>query len=140
MRGIAYVRELEEDEEIEHGLMLNLIEKFANSAGMQSVVIDKTKTMRKTNGNVFWTFQECMDKYPDHRFVFLDVNSKKDFKTCPQRRNEDVIFCIGGDVSGFDVDLEDKEAYKIIPSTVSPEMMSVVVAGFVAADKHMREK
>ncbi len=141
MKGILYVRELPEDEWVEYNKQRNIIEQFANITGMSALIMDKTQTMRKTNGNVFYSFQEAIDKYPDHRFVFLDANANIPLTGFNIARNEkDVIICIGSDIDGYgDLDLSDKEKYKIdLPSSGGRELHAIVVAGMISAFKYMK--
>ena len=141
MKGILYVRELPDDEWVEYNLQRNIIEQYANITGMSALIMDKTQTMRKTNGNVFYSFQEAIDKYPDHRFVFLDTKANTPLIGFNIVRNEDnVIICVGSDIDGYgDLDLSDKETYKIdLPSSGGRELHAIVVAGMISAYKYMK--
>lgn len=139
MRGICYVREKPEDEWLEYNRQRNIIDAIASLTGMQAMFIDKTKTARGTNGGVFYSWKEMWDTYNEtHRIVFLDSNSTKTIKKIKHKKNEDVIYCVGGDISGFDdFDLSDKEVYSL---GIEGEKHDIVVACIIGVDKFLRDE
>jgi len=76
------------------------IDQWCSMVGFDHLIIDKTKTMRKTNGNVFYTIQEAIDAFPTHEFVFLEqmANTKHTEFNHP---SDNVIYCVGSDTDGF---------------------------------------
>lgn len=142
MKAIAYVRELPADEWVEYSLQRNIIEQFANMADFSAIIIDKTESMRKTNGNVFYNWQELLDRYPDHKFIFLDVNAIKDIKNYIHLKIDDkIIFCVGSEETGFDgLDMTGKESYKLVTHLPAVrEHHAILVAGYIMADRVLRE-
>lgn len=141
MRAIVYVREENEfDSLLDWGDERRLVDQWCNMIGFEHIIIDKTKTMNKTNGNVFYDFQDMINMYPEHRIVFLDINSKNNLKNCNHKKDENVIYCIGSEIDGFgDLNLTDKETYKIF-TTNKIEYHTLTVCSIIIADKLMRDK
>jgi len=96
MRAILFY--VEEDTQIPNQRMM--IDQWCAMAGLTHIMIDKTQKMKKTNKNVFWTIQEAIDAYPDHKFVFMEqmANTKHTEFKYPI---DDVIYCVGSDDDGF---------------------------------------
>ena len=135
MKAIAYVREF--DPWIDYSSERKIIDQQCAVAGLEHIIIDETETMRKTNGNVFSSYQELFDFYPTHKFIILDSNAKTDYKKY-DHSDDDVIFCIGYDQTGWKgVNILRMDIYRInLPS--NREWHSLNVSLFIASDIVLR--
>ena len=137
MRAIAYVREIEPW--VEYSSERKIIDQQCALSGLEHIIIDKTETMRKTNGNIFSSYQELFDYYPTHEFIILDSNSKVDYRVY-DHSDDDVIFCIGDDQTGWEgVDISRFDKYNINTPNNS-EWHSLNVSLFIASDRVSRLK
>lgn len=96
------------------GYARKFVDKWCAMAGMTPIWIDETQTLRKTNGNVFYTWTEMLESLSDHRFVFLDSGGGL-FLDQMQHPERNVIYCVGYDrEEGFPgVDLGEQETVRM---------------------------
>ena len=76
------------------------IDQWCAMVGFTHIMVDKTKTMKKTNNNVFYSIQEAIDAFPDHKFIFMEQMAKIKH-TAFRHPIENVIYCVGSDTDGF---------------------------------------
>lgn len=96
MKAILFY--IETDTQLENNRIW--IDQWCSMVGFTHIMIDKTKQMRKTNKNVFWSIQEAVAAYPDHEFVFMEqmADTKHTDFVHP---TDNVIYCVGSDDDGF---------------------------------------
>jgi hypothetical protein len=132
MKAIAFYKE--RNSWIDYSEERRYIDQQCAMAELEHLIIDESQTLNKTNGNVFYTYQEMFDAYPTHKFVILDSNSSNNYATYDHSDN-DVIYCIGHDYNGWDgVDLTNKDTFKIKTAKENTEWHSFNIALFIASD------
>ena len=72
------------------------VDQWCSMANMTPIWIDGTKTLRKTNKNVFYSWSEMIANFPDHNIIFLDPNGNEYLDEIEHPKDK-VIYCIGAD-------------------------------------------
>lgn len=73
------------------------VDQWCAMAGMTPMWVNASQTMRKTNSNVFWSWEELLEKHGhDHTFIFLDEAGDETIEHL-EHPDKDVIYCIGAD-------------------------------------------
>jgi len=76
------------------------VDQWCAMVGLEHLIIDKSKNMRKTNGNVFYSIEEAIAAFPDYEFVFMDRYAKTKHTEFIHPK-DNVIYCVGSDDDGF---------------------------------------
>ncbi len=116
-----------------------LIDAWCAMAGMTHIMVDKTLTLKQTNGNVFHTIQDAISSFPECEFIFLTEKAEKTLKDY-HHTEENVIYCFGSDDDGFqDLDLNDHLNYKLqrLDGTDN-EWYAATILPIVIADRMVR--
>lgn len=121
MRSIAFFLETIPfiDSTISHtpilGATRRLVDQWCAMANMTPIWIDTTEVLRKTNGNVFWSWEELVEKHgEDHTLIFLDESGDVTIEHL-EHPDDNVIYCIGADYEeGFgSVDLSKQQTVRL---------------------------
>lgn len=117
------------------GYARKFIDQWCAMAGLTPIWMDVTRTLRKTNRNVAWSWTEFAQEFsPDHHLVFLDpagTTPIADF----DHPADGVIYCIGADEDGFgDLDLSPYDTVRL----PCDQRYGFTTAAIVAADYMLR--
>lgn len=97
----------------------SLIDQWCSQAGILHLMVDRTGTLSKVNGNVFDSIQEVIDAHPAHTYIFLDDTAVRYFDVAVHPVS-DVIYFVGSDRGGFlGFDNKSYPRYKI--KTIAPD-------------------
>lgn len=118
------------------GYTRKIADQFAVMCGGIDIVwIDETKSLRKTNKNVVWSWEELFDQFPGHRFVFLTPQGNNYLDEF-EHPKDNIIYCIGHDATGFgELDISKAETLKL---RTDRSCYAITVFPFVVYDRFVR--
>ena len=116
-----------------------LIDSWCSMAGMNHIMVDKTASLRRTNGNVFGTIGEAVEAHPGHQWVFLSEKAETTLRSF-EHPVVDVIYCVGSDTDGFQgLDLAPHSSVRLSTShRPNNEWHAALVVPIVIADRMLR--
>lgn len=91
------------------------VDQWCAMANMTPIWIDTSEKLKKTNGNVFWSWEELVEKHgEDHTLIFLDESGTETIEHL-EHPDDNVIYCIGADYEeGFgSIDLSTQQTVRL---------------------------
>ncbi len=116
-----------------------MIGAWCAMAGLTHIMVDRTGTLRRTNGNVFAAIQDAVAAFPDHRWVFMSEKAERPLGEY-KHPVSNVIYCVGSDTDGYQgMNLSGYTALRLsTPHRPDTEWYASTVVPIVIADRLLR--